>query len=137
MFIEYLESGSDDCPLIRIFGEGPQAVETLAMQLQAFGEESGTNLLEVEKLPGMISIDGFHLTIVKTAEKSKAQSEGTAGSVVWRLPAASVLEVAELLASLGNTKCSGYQWVSGKEARGCLGHAGIGIVVTTDSLGRW
>jgi hypothetical protein len=124
MFIEYLESGSDDCPLIRIFGEGPQAVETLAMQLQAFGEESGT-------------IDGFHLTIVKTAEKSKAQSEGTAGSVVWRLPAASVLEVAELLASLGNTKCSGYQWVSGKEARGCLGHAGIGIVVTTDSLGRW
>jgi hypothetical protein len=63
MKIEYLASGSQDCPLVRLFDFAPAEVQRLRSEI--FALASGTaRTVVVHELPGVESIGGCRLTFI-------------------------------------------------------------------------
>jgi hypothetical protein len=60
MKVEYFAEGSDDCPLVLLYGADPKETIVLAKALNALSK-SGKASLPIHDLPGISSVDGCQL----------------------------------------------------------------------------
>jgi hypothetical protein len=110
MKLEFLESGSPDCPLIRLYEfNAKEAYELRRIALQlAKGKE---HTIFLHEQPGMISIGGCELTL-QQEDKDRGASEISSLKFKWVLSQAGWLQVAGLIRPFSQGANKGWQWLS-------------------------
>jgi hypothetical protein len=134
MRIEFLEEGSEDCPLIRIFGtdqaEFGALLGTFTKLSGALGQSS-----DLHRLPNFQS--DCLLTAISTSEDRGVERTDTK-SFVWSLTPAKWLVVEGLTEPFSETSLrDAHQWLSGREARFGLNTSGVSVVLSSSADGRW
>jgi hypothetical protein len=104
--IDYLEDGSDACPLVRLYDFDSEDAQRLRRTFQALAEGS----IERVSLEAVESVDGTHLTFVRSARDGSVTKIGLKNFEV-ALSFEGWLTAADLIAPFcgGST---GYQWLA-------------------------
>jgi hypothetical protein len=136
MKLEYIETGSVDCPLIRIYGE-----ESFDSLIAAFCDLSNERLesVVVEDLPNYESINGCHLIISAGIIDDGIRKISSSNSgFSWVMKRSSWDDLAELAEPFHVFQKHQYQWLAGREARmPNLSASNIALVVSTYPDGQW
>jgi hypothetical protein len=123
MKLEFLESGSSDCPLIRLYEFDPKEANRLRCIAIHLAEAREQTVLFHEQ-PGVISIDGCQLTL-QLGDKDGGASELGPNKFKWVLSKAGWFQVAGLIRPFTRTDSSGFQWLSdGGQIQVLLSHDG-------------
>ena len=125
MKLEFLESGSPDCPLIRLYefnSKEAYDLRRIALQL-AKGREQNVSLHEQ---PAVIPIGGYELTLHQ-GEKDKGVKQVAPLKFTWVLTKSGWLNVGGLIRPFSRGNLGGFQWLSSK--------GGIQIILSPD--GCW
>ncbi len=136
MKIEFLEEGSADCPLIRIYGTDPAEFSSLLNAVKELASAEGKNC-SVHELPGFHTVSNYTLSIISSSkDKGVRRISGT--SFVWVLTPAKWLLVAGLIEPFAlSPRDETYQWLSGNEARHGLNLASISVLLSCSRDGHW
>jgi hypothetical protein len=139
---EFLEDGTVDCPLIRLYGGSN---EEMALLSRAIGELSAGTLLEVSLsfLTGYTPIGDVSVRLRKGDQDIGVEHVGDARHFSWILTASGWNSVRELLKPFERPeiwKKSGdvsysFQWLAGPDS--AIDLANINILVTTSPSGQW
>jgi hypothetical protein len=123
MKLEFLESGSPDCPLIRLYEFGTKEANSLRrIALHLAGAKEQTVLFHEQ--PGVIPVDGCQLTL-HLGKKDLGVFEQGPNKFKWALSRTSWFQVAGLIRPFTRTVSSGFQWLSdGGQIRVLLSHDG-------------
>jgi hypothetical protein len=135
--IDFLEEGSEDCPLIRLYGVEPGQFATLHATILrlATGAREECSLHEV---PGLCALSGSRLKLISSSADEGVRRIGQDLDFEWRLRQAQWFSVAGLVEPFAQGGISGsYQWLSGKQARHGLDLGEISILLTCSVDGRW
>jgi hypothetical protein len=133
MHIEYLEAGSNDCPLIRLYPATPATVGLLICAIsQLLTNRSGTIELGASLNP--INLNEFTLSLTETDEGiTKCKDPG---SFCWCLEQDSWENVLGLLSPfLVREGRAMHQWLTGPESLVDVGD--INLIITTSDYGQW
>jgi hypothetical protein len=125
MKIEFLKSGSPDCPLIRLYEFKPseaQSLRRIALQLA----RGRIQRVPLHNEQGILAIGGCQLALSRE-ERDRGVFETGPLEFKWALTGAGWLSVSGLIRPFSRTNSGGFQWLSdgGK----------IGILLSCD--GRW
>jgi hypothetical protein len=134
--IEFLDSGSSFCPLIRLFGKD-DAIYKLRDEIQKL---SGGGLSQVclQDIPGFTSINIVRLCASVGVNDCGVITGVESGCFEWVLSRESWRIVEELIESLINSKSHPcHQWLAGGDARWGLEVSNIGLVISTSNFGEW
>jgi hypothetical protein len=135
MKIEYLESGSPDCPLIRIYGNNCGEFSTLADTIIQLHQGSIQHAVLTE-LTHFEGIDGCILTAAIGHEEGV--SRFSKEEFRWSLSQSKWSMVADLISPFTRSHLYDmHQWLSGKEAIALLNQGIISILISTDPRGSW
>ena len=123
MKLEFLENGSPDCPLIRLYEFDAKEADNLRrITLQLAGARGQTVLFHEQ--PGVIPIDGCQL-MLHIGEKDRGVSELGSNKFKWILSKAGWFQVAGLIRAFTRTDSGGFQWLSDRgQIRVLLSHDG-------------
>lgn len=136
MIVEYLDTGSGDCPLIRIFGTSKRSFRSLfeiAKQLSR-GEKVAADILQ---LPDFIGIGVTHFVLKRSKRLANVHLTG-AGGFTWASPPPEWSSIAQLIEPFAQEPRMGaFQWLAGPEARHGLDATDIGIVLSFSPDGQW
>ena len=137
MKIEFLEDGSDDCPLIRVYGTDPAEFSSFHGTAQHLAQmESGSSLLQ--ELTGFRGVSGCTLTLLSGARDIGVSRIGTSLNFEWTLTSGKWLLVAGLIEPFLIMRREGaHQWLCGREARYGLDIGGIAILIVNSRSGIW
>jgi len=142
MELDYLESGSQDCPLIRL--QSADAEDFLQLRKAIEQLRIGTEeTLRLNKLPFIKSIDGTSLVLLSAATSNhvgvRRLKQAEPGTFEWTLPADKWEWVEELIKPFEERDDSaGYhQWLTGWDAAGLAGDSEIAVVITSHKGGAW
>jgi hypothetical protein len=129
MKIEFLESGSADCPLIRIYGDEPEVCKQFrrAFEQLANGSVEETSLTD---LPGVEPLGGCCL-IAQAGRRDRGIVRKGGNGFCWVLTPATWDNVAGLIEPFCRNETCGYQWLDqfpASEAR---------VLVSTSRSGCW
>ena len=112
MKLEFLESGSPDCPLVRLYEfTSQEAYDFRRIALQLAGGREHTVFLS--ERPGTIPIRGCELTLQKE-NKDRGVSEISSAKFKWVLSQNGWLQVAHLIRPFSHGVSRGWQWLSEK-----------------------
>lgn len=121
--MEFLESGSPDCPLIRLYEFKPseaQSLRRIALQLA----KGRTASVRLHKEHGLQAISGCQLTLSRGGEDRGVNEIGPF-EFAWVLTPSGWLSVSGLLRPFSKTSPSGYQWLcDGGKIRILISHDG-------------
>jgi hypothetical protein len=122
--IEFLEEGSDNCPLIRIFGNDVEAYNRLKLLFEqlASGAVLETKLYE---LAGVEAIESC--SVIALASQRDLGANRCGDAFWWELTPGAWDNVAGLLAPFSQADSAGFQWLD------CCGD--IKVLVSLD--GCW
>ena len=109
MKIEYLKDGSDDCPLIRIYGDEPESISLLKDALDSLITGSNTKVI-VNELNGYVGINHCYLELEK-ASVSKGILHIKDNHFKCLFTEDKWIEISELLQPLCGPLKNGYQWL--------------------------
>jgi hypothetical protein len=139
MNIEYRESGSADCPLIRIYGTSAAEFSLLHEAAQKLANGSADSI-EIEKLKGFQALDDCSLTLVandrdegvtKLIKEQQDKFDLNLTRSKWGV-------VAGLIEPFTKSPLGSYhQWLCGKESIGDLSKSTIAIVISSHKDGTW
>jgi hypothetical protein len=135
MDVEFLATGSPDCPLIRIFG----ADTGDHLRLQAGFEQLArgqTNSLLVTEIPGFVGRFGCKLELL-VSSRLEGVRQADCQSFVWALPRKKWMTVAEFAAAVADGPPGVFQWLAGSEARNGLENSGIAVLLSKSVSGHW
>jgi hypothetical protein len=110
MKIEFLKSGSPDCPLIRLYefdASEAQSLRRICLQLA----RGRTKVLHVHKEQEILAINGCELTLGR-GEKDRGVLETEPLKFAWIPTKAGWLSVAGLIRPFSRTNSGGFQWLS-------------------------
>ncbi|MCP4360702.1 MAG: hypothetical protein GY796_22060 [Chloroflexi bacterium] len=114
MKVEYLPSGSPDCPLIRIFGTSrPQfgSLQEAANQL-ATGVKS---IISTDELFGTDMLGNCRLILMAGDDDNGPAKTSDQAKFVWSLTREGWAEVANLVGPFAdNVSMESYQWIGGE-----------------------
>jgi hypothetical protein len=135
--IDFLEEGSEDCPLIRLYGvEASQfAILHEAILSLATGAQEECPLHEV---PGFRALSGCKLKLLLSSADAGIRRIGRNLDFEWRLTPTRWFVVAGLVEPFAQRVDQGSsQWLSGKEARHGLDLGDISVLLSCSVDGRW
>lgn len=136
MRVEYLHSGSPDCPLIRIFGtERAEFDELLAIvRALAEGQCLAVDLLNRPNFVGA-EVDSFKLERARTSGGVMREDRR---EFRWRNTATDWTLVAGFLEPFSHSARTGaFQWLAGPEAREGLEQSSISVLLSNSNVGTW
>jgi hypothetical protein len=125
MKLEFLASGSPDCPFFRLFACEDEEVTQLRILLQSMSSGSA-NDVALHELPGFEQVNGCRL-YPRSGESDKGLRVVTPGVFECVLSGYAWDTMAELVERLCQPVAQGYQWLSGPP--------GIRLLLSRD--GRW
>jgi hypothetical protein len=107
--VEFLESGSDDCPLIRIYGGKPDVFQQVrrAFEQLAHGDVEEVSLTD---LPGIQPLGGCCL-IAQASRRDRGIVRSAGNVFHWALTPATWNNVASLIEPFCCSSACGYQWL--------------------------
>ena len=125
MKLEFLASGSPDCPLIRIYEfNSKEAYELRRIALHlARGKET---VVRLHELPNVTAIGGCELTLHQR-KSDRGVSAVSSSKFEWALSRAGWLQVADLIRPFSRGTASGFQWL--------FGTSKVNILLSCD--GKW
>jgi hypothetical protein len=137
MKMEYLHTGSDDCPLIRIYGTDTVEFATLrdALVRLARGEVRATNLNELAIFGRN---DTLSLKCALSGRNEGVARVGRACDFDWQLTRESweiVSGLVDPFTTASDFPC--YQWLTGREAAYGLDVGTIGVLLSFSITGEW
>ena len=135
MQIDFLEEGSEDCPLIRLYGVEPSQFATLheAILRLVTGAQEECLLHDV---PGFRAL--CKLKLISASSDAGVRRIGQNPDFAWRLTPALWFVVAGLVEPFAQRVDQGsYQWLSGKEARHGLELGDISVLLSCSVDGSW
>lgn len=111
MRLEYLTSGSPDCPLIRLYDFPPSEAAALlgAIKMLAFGS---TERVEVHRLPFIVSVGGCRLMFTRQHRDRAIVSSPLENEFGCGFTAATWDNVAGLVERFAEG-AGGFQWLAG------------------------
>jgi hypothetical protein len=125
MKVEFLKSGSPDCPLIRLYEF--EASEVYHLRRIALRLARGTyQVIALHEEPGVFPIGDCQLTLSR-GEKDRGVFETAPSRLAWVLTKSGWFNVAGLIRPFSRGNLSGFQWLSS--------NSGIQILLSRD--GRW
>jgi hypothetical protein len=137
MKLEFLENGSPDCPLIRIYGTQPTDFASLLHALRPLAEADG-RCCAIDEVSGFQPLDGCSLTAFSCSQTAGVHRDDEALRFEWKLTPAKWLIVAGLVSPFAQGFLDGrHQWLSGREAAFGLELGEIGVVLSCSGDGRW
>jgi hypothetical protein len=110
MKLEFLENGSPDCPLIRLYefnAKETYDLRCIALHLARGGEQT----IALHEQPGVIPIRGCQLTL-KQEKKDRGVMETAPLKLAWGLTKSGWFNVAGLIRPFSRGNLSGFQWLS-------------------------
>ena len=137
MDLDFLEEGSRDCPLIRIYGTDYDDHCRLTRAIADIA--AGTvQRLPIQELPGFGADPNFEL-ILRTAAKDEGVSRhGQSLHFVWALTPGKWRIVEGLARPLADFEIEGcYQWLAGPEARYGLDVGSVSVLLSNSHDGHW
>jgi hypothetical protein len=123
--IEFLESGAEECPLIRIYGNEPVVCQRLKRAFEELAQDSG-NEVSLTDLPGVQSIDGCCL-IAQAGRRDQGVVRQDRTVFRWILTPGGWDNVSALIDPFCHGPAGGYQWldqVPASDARVLLSSSG-------------
>jgi hypothetical protein len=110
MKLEFLGSGSADCPLLRLFEFGDDQARSLQqLVLRVAKNQSDSAPLHAE--PFIQPLNGCALTL-RHGEHDRGVRELEASHFVWEMTAGAWLDVAGLIQPFCRKESFGYQWLT-------------------------
>jgi hypothetical protein len=136
MKIEYLEKGSPDCPLIRLFGTDSSEFRALHEAFLRLAS-GAVKTCELQKIAGLRAVsDCTH--ILEASARNEGVSQSIANEFRWKL----TREMWRIAAGLtepfvSDPQADAFQWLGGPEARHGLDVGGIAVLTSHSADGRW
>ncbi len=127
MNIEYLEKGSDDCPIIRVYGNEPDSVKLL-MKCIADLVNGTVKTKCINDIKGFKSVSGCKFNI-EVSSLQKGVIKTGSNSFVCQLTKVGWQESYELLEPLSEESKTGYQWINESSE--------ISFLVSRYANGQW
>lgn len=128
MKLEYLSEGSQDCPLIRIYGSDLDAVAHLLKAFKALGLGQRSECA-IHELPGIESIGGYKL-FVRIGKEDKGGIQLGHNIFDWVLSAETWLQVKGLTEPFTKaTTAHVHQWLDES--------SDVSILITNAENGAW
>lgn len=135
--MEYLEEGSDDCPLIRIYGTEAAGYSSLRHEIHCLSEEA-ERTCRLHQLPGVLAFSNCTLTMSSSTNDEGVRQVGRGFDFTWRLSPAKWFIVAGLIEPFaGKIPLGVFQWLSGNEARHGLDMGKISVLISYSRTGSW
>ncbi len=129
MNIDFLQSGSDDCPLIRIYGGEPAVCQQLREAFQQLADGDVDEVLLTD-LPGVKPLRGCCL-IAQAGRHDKGVVRTGGSDFAWVVTPATWDNVAGLIEPFRRIDAGGYQWLDQVPA------SEVRILVSTSKSGCW
>jgi hypothetical protein len=129
MKIEYVENGSDDCPLIRIYGPEPAVCQQLWQVFESLAQ-GHVEAVSLTELPGMEPVAGCCL-IAQVGQRDRGVLRQGGNAFSWLLTPATWDNVAGLIQPFCGSEAGEFHWldqVPASEAR---------ILLSTSPFGCW
>ena len=129
MTVEFLENGSSDCPLIRIFGGQPEVCRQFRRAFEQLAE-GGIGEISLTDLPGVEPIGGCRL-VAQAGSRDKGIVRKGGNEFCWVLTPGTWNNVLDLIGPFCRAEAVGFQWldqVPSSEAR---------VLVSASSSGTW
>jgi hypothetical protein len=137
MKIEFIEGGTDQGPLIRIFGRDVLALKRLLEAIRDLRSGMHSHV-SIHQLPGYQSLGSCALDAVLKNDDQGVVREGRSQQFRWILSSDSWNIVEGLIEGLISYENEpGHQWLAGVEARYGLEISDIGLVLSTNETGEW
>jgi hypothetical protein len=129
MKIEFLESGSNDCPLIRIYGDEPDVCKQF---LRVFTQLSNGSSKKVSltELPGVEPLARCSLT-ARVFKRDRGIVLKQRNVFDWMLTADTWDNVAVLIEPFCLTEANGFQWLDQVPASAAR------VIISTSPVGHW
>ena len=127
MKIEYLESGSEDCPLIRIYGNEMRAVMALHHHVARLCTEE-KQYVRVHELPGYAGVDACELTF-QSSRRDKGIKQINEHEFNCYLGTESWCHIQGQIKTLVESSTEGYQWLDQL--------SNISLLLSTYKTGAW
>jgi hypothetical protein len=125
MKMEFLKSGSPECPLIRLYEfKASEAYELRRIALQL--ARGAYRAIPLQEGPALSPIVGCELTLSR-GEEGQGVFETAPLKFSWALSKSGWIRVASLIRPFSRGKLSGFQWLSNQ--------GGIQILLSPD--GHW
>jgi hypothetical protein len=136
MKVEYIENGSNDCPLIRIYGE--ESFDDLIKSFRGLSNGETDNVV-LNELPGYESINGCHLILkAGTLDEGIKKTSDSIANFTWVMTRSSWDDLAALAEPFYEFSGYHYQWLAGREVRMAnLSMSDIALVISTYPDGQW
>jgi hypothetical protein len=132
MQIEFLEAGSQDCPLIRLYGIGREPISSLYREVTRLASNQGEHC-EVHKMVEFRALSECALTLFSSTDNESVRRIGRSLIFQWRLTPDGWLNVAELIEPFIKNPTEGtHQWLSGNEPSG-----DIAVLLSYSTDGHW
>lgn len=112
MKIEFLENGSGDCPLIRLYGDEPDVCQHLVRAFDQLGQGMMKELA-LSDLPGIEPINGCWL-VAKAGRWDRGVLHAEGNTFEWVLTPSSWDNVAGLTEPFCSPEMESYQWLEQK-----------------------
>jgi hypothetical protein len=134
--LDFVEKGSDECPLIRIFGDEP--FNGLVDSFFALSHGQVDSVI-VEDLPNYESIKECHLVMaVGGNDNGILRNSESCFDFTWIMTRSSWEDLAELAEPFYKFSGYRYQWLAGGEARmPKLAMSDIALLISTYPDGQW
>ena len=137
MKIEFLEEGSADCPLIRIFGTVRHQFVALHSETLKLGQGLGLRCV-LHELPDFAGVDGCAFSAVSSSADQGARRASKAPQFVWGLTPRMWMIVSGLIEPFALApRIGAFQWLGGPEAGHGLDVGEVNILLSCSQSGSW
>ncbi|MCC6739253.1 MAG: hypothetical protein IT452_09415 [Planctomycetia bacterium] len=125
MQLEFLADGSEDCPLIRLFGFSVEDLRQLCSVFQTCSRSPAGSHLQLHSQPFVASIRGCTLTLSVGAHSLGVQRTGRPAEFICILDPESWIEARERAETLLDPIAeSAYQWICDGDVKLLLSKSG-------------
>jgi hypothetical protein len=109
--LDFIPTGSDDCPLLRISGSDKPACKALHDSVVQLAERA-TERVAIEQLPGVVSVGGCRLSVLAGSWDQGVLRCGDGPSFEWVLTPDTWDNIAGLLEPFcGDEQSGNHQWL--------------------------
>jgi hypothetical protein len=135
--IEFLESGSDDCPLIRIFGTGQEGFRILLQATRQLARTEGDRCA-VHDMQGFGSVADCKLIMISSSKDEGVRRVRNTNEFTWVLTPESWDDAACLIEPFASEAQLGtFQWLAGPNAPMDRTSSPLSILLSCSREGRW
>lgn len=137
MRLEFLEDGSPDCPLIRIYGTVPGEFAALHREVLRLASGAATQL-SLNRLTGFVGVNGCELTMISSSRDIGVRRSKDASTFEWLLTPAMWDIASDFTGTFARDLNVGrYNWLAGRQSYFGIDVGKIAVLLSASEHGEW